>query len=87
MDDSQICDSLLDHCCTVFNNVKFNLGVSSKSAWQRETREPMAAVFRTLAEELVIDLTSDKDDKHNQTLTLVKHYLLNKANEHLDDVV
>jgi hypothetical protein len=47
----------------------------------------MAAVFRTLAEELVIDLTSDKDDKHNQTLTLVKHYLLNKANEHLDDVV
>jgi hypothetical protein len=86
MNNSKTQDSVLAHCCRVFNNVRNSLSVSSKTAWQTELEEPMAAVFRTLAEELIVDLVDKNDSNRNKILFQVKQYLLDKANEYLEEI-
>jgi hypothetical protein len=46
----------------------------------------MAAVFRTLAEELIVDLVDKNDSNRNKILFQVKQYLLDKANEYLEEI-
>jgi hypothetical protein len=48
-------------------------------------QDPMAAVLRTLAQELVSNLLKPEDDEYNKVLFDIEQYLLMKANEHLDD--
>ena len=85
MPDFNSHETLLDHCCTVFLNVKVSLKLSTRSVWQQEMQDPMAAVLRTLAQELVSNLLKPEDDEYNKVLFDIEQYLLMKANEHLDD--
>ena len=85
MPDSHFHETLLDHCCTVFLNVSQGLKLSTRSVWQQELQDPMAAVLRTLAQELVSNLLKPEDDEYNKILFDIEKYILTKANEHLDD--
>jgi hypothetical protein len=85
MPDPHFHETLLDHCCKVFLNVSQGLKLSTRSVWQQELQDPMAAVLRTLAQELVSNLLKPEDDEYNKILFDIEKYILMKANEHLDD--
>lgn len=80
MNEPIVEDNLLDYCCEIFYNVKHSLSIR-RNEWEQEYRDPLAAVFRTVAKEIVLNLQSESDQRYNEVLKDVENFLMSQAND------